>query len=113
MTASMTSWSSRRASIATDCGRIDADDFHHPTRVTFTPYVQAEGNRCLRARRAGPDHPPTNPWSGRATHEIVEVGRRLREGLRKARWCRTPRPRRSCGQMDALRAQLGVRFPAP
>src|SRR6478609_2223866 len=41
MTASMTSWSSRAAALATDRGRIDLDDFHHPTRATFTP--SAEG----------------------------------------------------------------------
>ncbi len=54
MTASMTSWSSRRAEIATDRGRIEVDDFHHPTRATFTPYAAGGGNGP-RARRSRSD----------------------------------------------------------
>ena len=112
MTASMTSWSSRRASIATDCGRIDADDFHHPTRVTFTPYVQAEGNWVFE-----PGEPvlitPDEPVVGQGyAHEIVEVGRCLREGLRESPLVPHAQTLAIMRQMDALRAQLGVRFPA-
>ncbi len=60
MTASMTSWSSRAASIATDRGRIDVADFHHPTSATFTPYgegLERHGERrrarADRGHRAG------------------------------------------------------------
>ena len=50
MNASMTSWSSRAATIATDRGRIDLADFHHPTAATWTPYA-AGGTQ--RRRLAG------------------------------------------------------------
>ena len=96
MTASMTSWSSRRASIATDCGRIDADDFHHPrasrSRRTSRPrhWVFEPGEPVLIT--------PTNPWSGRGYARDRGVGRCLREACARARWCRTPRPWRSCGR---------------
>src|SRR3954451_24704139 len=40
LTSTMTAWSPRTASIATDRGRIDFPQaFHHPTRVTWTPMV--------------------------------------------------------------------------
>ena len=41
MSASLTSCSSRAAAIATDRGRIDLEDFHHPTRATFTAFRAA------------------------------------------------------------------------
>src|SRR3954470_11786977 len=44
LTASMTSWSARTAGIATDRGRIELDDFHHPARAVFTPYVVGPDN---------------------------------------------------------------------
>ena len=44
MTASMTSWSSRRAEIATDRGRLTLEDFHHPATATFTPFATGGGD---------------------------------------------------------------------
>ena len=44
MTASMTAYSSRKAEIATSTGRIDLDDFHHPAKAVFTPYVEGPGS---------------------------------------------------------------------
>ncbi len=49
MTASMTSWSSRAASLATDLGRLDLADFHHPTSATFTPYGTGGSDGGTRA----------------------------------------------------------------
>ncbi len=54
MTASMTSWSSRAASISTDLGRLDLADFHHPTAATFTPYAGGT-ERPQRPRHPGAD----------------------------------------------------------
>lgn len=84
LTASMTSWSSRAASLATDLGRIELPDFHHPTTATFTPYDGDAG------RRGGPTGPVdltegVEPVIGEGyAHEILEVGRCLRAGLRES-----------------------------
>jgi predicted dehydrogenase len=71
MTASMTSWTSRAASIATDLGRIDVPDFHHPPYAVFRPVdgepVRVEGAEPVIGRGYG--------------NEIAEVGRCVREGL--------------------------------
>ena len=112
MTASMTSWSSRRASIATDRGRIDLDDFHHPKTVTFTPYVQAEGNWVFEPG-APTTIEPLEPVIGRGYgHEIVEVGRCLDEGLRESALVPHAQTLAILRQMDDVRAQVGVSFPA-
>ena len=44
MTASMTSWSSRRAEIATDTGRLSLEDFHHPDFATWEHYAPGSGD---------------------------------------------------------------------
>jgi predicted dehydrogenase len=111
MTASMTSWSSRRAEIATDLGRIALDDFHHPTHATFTPYVQAEGNWVFE-----PGQPVeitgAEPVIGRGYgHEIVEVGRCLREGLRESPLVPHEQTLSILRTMDDVRRQVGVTFP--
>jgi predicted dehydrogenase len=72
MAASMTSWLSRTASIATDLGRIAVpDSFHHPAYAVFHPIdgepVRIEGAEPVIGRGYG--------------NEIAEVGRCLREGL--------------------------------
>ena len=111
MTASMSSWSSRRASIATDLGRIDVEDFHHPVRATFTPYVQAEGNWVFV-----PGEPVeilgTEPVIGTGYgNEIAEVGRCLRAGLRESPLVPHAQTLTILRQMDDVRRQVGVRFP--
>ena len=111
MTASMSSWSSRRASIATDLGRVDVDDFHHPTRATFTPYVQAEGNWVFV-----PGEPVeiagTEPIIGAGYgNEIAEVGRCLRAGLRESPLVPHAQTLTILRQMDDVRRQVGVTFP--
>ena len=111
MTASMTSWSSRRAEIATDHGRISLDDFHHPTHATFTPYVQAEGNWVFE-----PGQPVeitgAEPVIGVGyAHEIVEVGRCLAEGRRESPLVPHEQTLAILRQMDDLRAPVGVTFP--
>ena len=111
MTASMTSWSSRRASIATDLGRIEVDDFHHPSRTTFTPYVQAPGDWVFEP--GATTEITHDPVVGQGyAHEIVEVGRCLEAGLRESPAVPHARTLAVLRQMDAVREQVGVRFPA-
>lgn len=106
MAASMTSWSTRSASLATDLGRIDLSDFHHPTAATFTPYDAAAG------RRGGATEPVdltegVEPVVGRGySHEIVEVGRCLRAGLRESPLVTHEQTLLVLRQMEDLLAQV-------
>jgi predicted dehydrogenase len=110
MTASMTSWSSRAAAIATDLGRVDVDDFHHPSRIEFTAY--AEGGSNDTVERGGVQViEPAEPVIGRGyAHEIVEVGRCLREGLRESPLVPHAQTLAILRQMDEVRRQVGVTF---
>lgn len=103
LTASMTSCSPRTASIATDTGRIDvAADFHHPTTATWTP--------------AGGEPEPVAagaPLLGSGLgNEAAEVQRCLAEGLRESPLVPHERTLRLMAQMDDLRRQVGVSYPA-
>jgi predicted dehydrogenase len=111
MTASITSWSSRSADIATDRGRIHLDDFHHPARATFTAYKK--GPQDDTVERAAPvEIVGDEPVLGRGyAHEIVEVGRCLRAGLRESPLVPHAQTLAIMRQMDDVLAQLGVRFP--
>ncbi|MFT4262144.1 MAG: Gfo/Idh/MocA family oxidoreductase [Nocardioides sp.] len=96
MAASMTSVSSRSATIATDTGRIVVADFHHPTRIVFTPL---DG--------AAIEIEPATPVIGRGySHEIVEVGRCLRAGLTESPLVPPVQTLAILRQMDALRATV-------
>ncbi|MBB3042140.1 Gfo/Idh/MocA family protein [Nocardioides soli] len=112
MTASMTSWSSRRAAIATDLGRVELDDFHHPARATFTPYVQVEGAGHWVFEPGTPvEISGAEPVVGRGyAHEIVEVGRCLRAGLRESPLVPHEQTLTILRQMDDVRRQVGVAF---
>src|SRR4051794_38681959 len=112
MTASMSSWSSRSAEIATDLGRIDVADFHHPTRVTFTPWVQAEGNWVFvpgEPVEIVGEEPVIGAGYG---NEIAEVNRCLRAGLRESPLVPHAQTLAILRQMDDVRRQVGVTFPA-
>ena len=112
MTASMTSWSSRRSAIATDLGRIDVDDFHHASRTTFTPYVQAEGNWVFEPG-APVEITNTEPVIGRGYgNEVAEANRCLRAGLRDSPLVPHEQTLTIMRQMDDVRRQVGVSFPA-
>jgi len=109
LTASITSWSSRAAAIATDTGRIDLDDFHHPTRAVFTPKVPmadwtAEAEP-LAPVEIGPDGEVIGAGYG---NEITEVGRCLREGLRESPLVPHAQTLTLLRQMDDVRRQVGV-----
>jgi len=109
LTASITSWSSRAAAVATDTGRIDLDDFHHPTRAVFTPKAPtadwtAEAEP-LEPVEIGPDGEVIGAGYG---NEIAEVGRCLREGLRESPLVPHAQTLTLLRQMDDVRRQVGV-----
>ena len=103
MAASMTSWSSRAAAVATDEGRLDVPaEFHHPTYAVWTPAggepERIEGGSPIIGQGYG--------------NEIAEVGRCLAEGLRESPWVPHAQTLTLLGQMDDVRRQIGVRYAA-
>ncbi|MEQ6900224.1 Gfo/Idh/MocA family oxidoreductase [Nocardioides sp. YIM 152588] len=109
LNASMTSWSSQDAAIATDLGRIDVGPaFHHPERAVFTPYEPMRGPQPDRAVTLTGAEPVIGQGYG---NEIAEVNRCLREGLRESPLIPHAQTLAVLGQMDDLRRQVGVAFP--
>ncbi len=98
LVATMTSWSSRAASIATDLGRVDLHDFHHPTYAAFTPH----GGEPVPIE---PDEPVLGRGYG---NEIAEVGRCLAAGLRESPLVPHRQTLALMGQLEDLRAQVGA-----
>jgi predicted dehydrogenase len=104
MLASMTSWSSRRAELATDRGRLVLEDFHHPTSALFTPLGPGAGQEPQRIEG-------TEPVIGRGlAHEAIEFARCLEEGLRESPRVPHAQTVTILRQMDEVRAQIGVRY---
>ena len=103
LTASMTSISPRTATIATDRGRIELPrDFHHPPYAVWTP-LEGEPERI----------DGTAPLLGRGLgNEAAEVARCLADGLRESPLVPHDRTLRLLAQMDDVRRQVGVRYPA-
>ena len=107
LTASMTSWSPRTATLATSRGRVDVPaPFHYPSTATWTPY---DG-----ARRGEPEvilaaEPLIGVGWG---NEAAEVMRCLREGLRESPLVPHAQTLTLIRQMDDLRRQVGVTYPA-
>ena len=112
MSASMTSWSSRAASIATEQGRIEfPDHFHHPSYALFTPIDDRSTNDDVNrgdVLRIEGDEPVIGAGYG---NEIVEVQRCLAAGLRESPLVPHAQTLTLMRQMDDLRSQIGVRFP--
>ncbi|UDY23172.1 Gfo/Idh/MocA family protein [Nocardioides sp. Kera G14] len=113
MVASMTSWSSRRAAIATDQGRIDVDDFHHPSRVTFTPNTaKAEWTDPDDAAGAPVLIEPETAVIGRGyAHEAIEVNACLQAGRTESSQVPSQQTLTIMRQMDALREETGIVYP--
>ena len=106
LTASMTSWTPRNATIATDTGRFDiAAEFHHPSRVVFTPYDASGAGEAVTVE---PDEPVIGVGYG---NEITEVHRCLRAGLLESPLVPHAQTLAVLRQMDAIREQVGVHFP--
>ncbi len=102
MAASMTSWSSRVASVSTDEGRLDVPaDFHHPSHVVWTPVGGVP-------ERITGDSPVIGQGYG---NEIAEVGRCLAAGLRESPWVPHTQTLTLMRQLDDVRRQVGVRYP--
>ncbi len=115
MTASITSWSDRSAVVATDRGRLVLDgDFHHPTSATFTPVEDGSTHD-----RTGAGAEPTvetilgdDPVIGRGYgNEAAEAVRCVRAGLLESPLVPHAQTLSLMRQMDAVRAQVGIRYP--
>jgi predicted dehydrogenase len=107
LTSSMTAWSPRTASIATDRGRIDFPQaFHHPTRVTWTPMVgDPDFDRPLEPEVI------TGELIGTGlANEALEVVRCLRNGETESPLVPLDDSLVVMRQMDTIRAQIGVRY---
>lgn len=108
LTASMTAWSPRTAWIATDTGRFDLPGgFHHPDHVVWTPYP---GGRTVGEPVVVHGAEPVIGTG--LGNEAAEVGRCLREGLGQSPLVPWEQTLTVLRQMDALRRQLGVSYPA-
>ncbi len=94
LTASMTSWSPRSASIATDLGRVDVPaPFHHPTTATWTSDghtetladevigtgLANEAMEAVRCLRGGETESPLVPLD--ETVEVLELMDRIRRDI--------------------------------
>jgi predicted dehydrogenase len=112
MTASLTSWSSRRAEIATDAGRLTMEDFHHPDHATWVPYAGGTNDGTVGGapQRISGAVPVIGNGFG---HEITEVGRCLEAGLRESPLVPHAQTLTILRQMDEVRRQVGVTFPDP
>lgn len=107
LTASMTSWSSRSAAIATDQGRVEVPfGFHHPRFATFTAYGEGGPGQPLRIEGA---EPVIGQGYG---NEIAHVNDCLRQGLTESPHVPHAQTLTLMRQMDALREQVGVRYAA-
>ncbi len=104
MGSSITSWSSRRAEIATDVGRLVLEDFHHPDHATFTPVAVGGDNDSVE--RSEPRRiEGREPVIGRGyAHEAIEFQRCLAEGLLESPLVPHAQTLTIMRQMDDLRA---------
>ncbi|GAA0969548.1 Gfo/Idh/MocA family oxidoreductase [Nocardioides aquaticus] len=110
--ASLTSWSDRTAALATDRGRIDLlGSFHHPDGAVFVP--AAGDDEQGEAHGGGEQHlAPVGEVLGRGYgNEAAEVGRCLRAGLRESPMVPHAQTTALMRQLDAVRAQVGIRYP--
>jgi predicted dehydrogenase len=111
MSASMASWSSRRAELATDQGRLVMEDFHHPSHATYTPTATG-GTNDVTERGEPLRIEGREPVIGRGYgNEAVEFQRCLAEGLLESPLVPHHQTLTIMRQLDRLRAQAGVRYP--
>ncbi|QIX28231.1 Gfo/Idh/MocA family oxidoreductase [Nocardioides sp. JQ2195] len=103
LSASMTAWTSRTATIATTTGWFDvAADFHHPSRVVWRPHV-GEPVPVVAA------DPVIGDGYG---NEAAEVMRCIDSGLRESPLVPHAFTLDVMAQMDALRRQIKVVYPS-
>jgi predicted dehydrogenase len=103
LTASMTAWTPRTATIATTEGRIELPaDFHHPAYAVWVPHDGAP------ERIAG-----ATPVLGTGLgNEALHVQECLAAGLAESPLVPHARTLRLLGVMDDVREQIGVRYDA-
>jgi predicted dehydrogenase len=109
ITSTMTAWSPRTATIATDLGRIDVPaPFHHPTTVTWTPLT---GDPDVTGAPQPQELHGELIGTGLA-HEAIEVVRCLRNGETESPLVPLDDTVALMRQMDRIREIVGVRYPA-
>ncbi len=108
VTTTMTAWSPRTASIATNRGRIDLPaPFHHPQTVTWSSYdTDPDHDRPGEVQELSE---PT-PLRGYA-HEALEVVRCLRRGETESPLVPLDESVAMMRLMDRIREQIGVWYP--
>jgi predicted dehydrogenase len=103
LTASMTSNSSRTASIATDTGRLELPaDFHHPDHVIWT----------LEGREPERIEPPSPVLGTGLGNEAAHVQECLRSGLTESGLVPRAQTLELLGVLDEIRRSIGVRYAA-
>ena len=107
----MTSWSSRAATLATDRGRLVVDDFHHPTSVTWTSYDAGGTNDAVGKAGPQPVAADVEVLGAGYAHELAEVGRCVRAGLRESPLVPHALSLALAGQMDDVLGQVGGTYP--
>jgi predicted dehydrogenase len=109
VTATITAWSPRSASIATSRGRIDVPGpFHHPHSATWTA-MDSEAGTGVPA----PAEEIREQVRGKGyVDEVLEVVRCLRAGETESPLVPLDDTLALMRQMDAIRARIGVRYPA-
>jgi predicted dehydrogenase len=108
LTSTMTAWSPRTASIATDLGRIDVPPpFHHPTTVTWTAYDTDPDF----SGPAAPQEIHEDLIGTGLAHEALEVVRCLRSGETESPLVPLDETVALMRLMDRVRGQIGVSYP--
>jgi predicted dehydrogenase len=107
VTTTMTAWSPRTASIATELGRIDLPAaFHHPSTVTWTAQ---DGDPDLGGPGEAQEISEELIGTGLA-HEALEVVRCLRNGETESPLVPLDDTVALMRQMDRIRDQIGVHY---
>ena len=107
LTASMTAWSPRVATVATELGCFELSrSFHHPEGIRWTSRA---GDEPV-SEWIEPDEPLLGTGYG---NEIAEVHRCLRSGALTSDLVPPAQTISLMRQMDDIRAQIGVSYPTP
>ncbi len=108
LTSTMTAWSPRTASIATDRGRIDVPaPFHHPSTVTWTAL---DAGPRLRRLPPAPETIHEDLIGSGLAHEAIEVVRCLRNGETESPLVPLDDTVALMRLMDRIREQIGLRY---
>jgi predicted dehydrogenase len=109
LTSTMTAWSPRNATIATDRGRIDLPEpFHHPTTVTWRAF---DGDPDFTGAATVEEISEDLIGTGLA-NEALEVVRCLRNGETESPLVPLDDTVALMRQMDRIRTDIGVRYAA-